>query len=102
MSPTSGHPAMRNVATGLFLSAALLTVHAAQAADPAPALDGAELFATHCAICHNSAYLARRVQRAADPDPARAQMAAFLSRHGRFDATADRAIIQYLATSSFR
>lgn len=109
---------MPNVTKALFLIAALLTVHAAQAADattsiapavsgsarpdPGAALDGAQLFATHCAMCHKAAELARRVQSAADPETARADVAAFLTRHGRSDTTADGTIIDYLTSSSFR
>jgi mono/diheme cytochrome c family protein len=99
-----------------ILIAAFLAIHTAQAADPAtgtepglpgsgpaelhtapPALDGAQLFATHCAMCHKPAELARRLQSAADPMAAKAEMAAFLTRHGRSDAAADAAIIDYLA-----
>ena len=109
---------MANAATPLILIAVFLAVHAAQAADPAtsngsdasgsarpepdiapPALDGAQLFATQCAMCHKPAELARRLQGAADPKAARADMAAFLARHGRSDADADAAIIDYLANS---
>ena len=109
---------MANAANPLILIAVFLAVHAAQAADPAtsnesdasgsartepdiapPALDGAQLFATHCAMCHKPAELARRLQGAADPKAARADMAAFLARHGRSDADADAAIIDYLANS---
>ena len=107
---------MANAAKTLI--SAFLAVPAAQAADPAnrtepggsgptrpepdtapPALDGAQLFATHCAMCHKPAELARRLQGAADPKAARADMAAFLARHGRSDADADAAIIDYLANS---
>ena len=110
---------MANAAKTLILISAFLAVHAAQAADPAiriepavsgsgavelittpPALDGAQLFATHCAMCHKPAELARRLQSAADPEAARAEMAAFLARHGRSDAAADTAIIDYLANST--
>jgi hypothetical protein len=101
-----------------ILIAAVLAIHTAQAADPAtstepamsgsgaaelhtapPALDGAQLFATHCAMCHKPAELARRWQTATDPKAAGAHMAAFLARHGRSDADADAAIIDYLANS---
>ena len=101
------------------LIAALLAIHTAQAADPAirtepavsgsapaeldttpPALDGAQLFATHCAMCHKPAGLARRLQSGADPEAARGEMAAFLARHGRSDAAADTVIIDYLANST--
>jgi mono/diheme cytochrome c family protein len=107
---------MRNVAKALILIAAFLAVHAAQAADPAagvalgtsgsgrpkpetapPALDGAQLFATHCAMCHRPADLAERLRSAADPEAARSKMAGFLARHGRSDAAADAAIIDWLA-----
>jgi mono/diheme cytochrome c family protein len=102
---------MANAANTLILIAVFVAVHAAQAADPAtsngsdasgsarpepdiapPALDGAQLFATHCAMCHKPAELARRLQGAADPKAARADMAAFLARHGRSDADADAAM----------
>jgi hypothetical protein len=43
--------------------------------------------------------LARPLQDAADPDGASANMAAFLAPHGRCDAAADMAIIDYLAHS---
>ena len=100
----------------LVLIAAFLAGQPVHAADPAsrtepkssgpasaqPAPDGARLFATHCAICHQPADLARRLQAATDPAAARVDMAAFLARHGRSDATADGAIIDYLATASFR
>lgn len=107
---------MPNVAKVLSLIAALLTFHAAQAADPTtmigpgvsasarpepdaapPALDGVELFATHCAMCHKPAELSRRLQSAADPEAARVDMAAFLARHGRSDPNADAAIIDFLS-----
>ena len=110
---------MANAANTPILIAAFLAIHTAQAADPAtsnepavsgsgaaeldtapPALDGAQLFATHCAMCHKPAELARRLQGAADPKAARADMAAFLARHGRSDADADAAIIDYLANST--
>jgi mono/diheme cytochrome c family protein len=64
-----------------------------------PALDGAQLFATHCAMCHKPEELARPLQDAADPDGASANMAAFLAPHGRCDAAADMAVIDYLAHS---
>jgi len=93
---------MPNAAKTALLIGAALAIHTAQAADPAtstapPALDGAQLFATHCAMCHKPAELARRLQSAADPKAARADMATFLARHGRSDADADVAIIDYLA-----
>ena len=88
---------MANAANTLILIAVFVAVHAAQAADPATsnesdasgsarpepdiaplALDGAQLFATHCAMCHNPAELARRLEGAADPKAATADMAAFL------------------------
>ena len=102
---------MANAANTLILIAVFVAVHAAQAADPAtgsgiaelhtapPGLNGAQLFATHCAMCHKPAELARPLQGAADPKAARADMAAFLARHGRSDADADAAIIDYLANS---
>ena len=108
---------MPNAAKSLIAIAAFLAVHAAQAAGPAsrtepdavtagpdpnsapPAPDGAQLFATHCAMCHKPAELARRVQSAADPKAASAAMAAFLARHGRSAADARTAIIDYLANS---
>ena len=91
-------------AKAALLIAAVLANHTAQAADPATstAPDGARLFAAHCAMCHQPADLARRLQSAADPAAARAEMAAFLARHGRSDATADGAIIDYLASGTFR
>ncbi len=110
---------MRNVARALILTAALLSVHASEAADPTasvqpdptgsgpanpntapPAADGAQLFATYCATCHKPADLARRLQGAADSEAARAKMTAFLAGHGRSDAQADAAIIDYLANRS--
>ena len=88
---------MPNAAEAALLVAAALAIQTAWAADPAiriepavsgsgavelntapPALDGAQLFATHCAMCHKPAELARRLQSAADPEAARAEMAAFL------------------------
>jgi mono/diheme cytochrome c family protein len=110
---------MANAAKVLFLIAALAGVHAAQAADQAsgtgpdasarsepdpmpPEPNGAELFRTHCAMCHQPAELAGGLRSAADPEAARAGMARFLARHGRSDAAADEAIIGYLATSTFR
>jgi mono/diheme cytochrome c family protein len=110
---------MPNAAEAALLVAAALAIQTAWAADPAiriepavsgsgavelntapPALDGAQLFATHCAMCHKPAELARRLQSAADPEAARAEMAAFLARHGRSNAAADTAIIDYLANST--
>jgi mono/diheme cytochrome c family protein len=92
-------------AKAALLIAAVLAIHTAQAADPAtstapPALNGAQLFATHCAMCHKPAELARRLQSAPDPEAARADMAAFLAGHGRSDADADAAIIDYLANTT--
>ena len=100
----------------LVLIAAFLTGQPVQAADPAsrtepkssgpasaqPAPDGARLFARDCAMCHKPAELAGRLQGATNPAADRADMAAFLARHGRCDAIADAAIIDYLATASFR
>jgi mono/diheme cytochrome c family protein len=100
----------------LVLIAAFLTGQPVHAADPAsrtepkssgpasaqPAPDGARLFARDCAMCHKPADLARRLQSAADPAAARVDMAEFLARHGRSDATADGAIIDYLASGIFR
>ena len=88
----------------LILITAVLAIPTARAADPATstataALNGAQLFATHCAMCHKPAELARRLQSAADPKAAWADMATFLARHGRSDAAADAAIINYLARS---
>ena len=79
---------MANVVKTLILGAAVLAIQTAQAADPAtstapPALNGAQLFATHCAMCHKPAELARRLQSAPDPKSARADMASFLAGHGR-------------------
>jgi hypothetical protein len=110
---------MPNVANAAILITAFLGTHTAQAADAAtstepamsgsapaelhtapPALDGAQLFGTHCVMCHKPAELARCLQSAADPEATRADMAAFLARHGRSDAAADAAIFDYLATSS--
>ena len=109
---------MPNAAEAALLVAAAVAIQTAWAADPAiriepavsgsgavelntapPALDGAQLFATHCAMCHKSAELARRLQSAADPKAARADIATFLARHGRSDADADGAIIDYLANT---
>ena len=103
-----------NAAKALILIAGCLAGHGAPAADPAaglesaaaarpeaavalPAPDGAQVFATHCAMCHKPAALARRLQDAADPEAATADLAIFLTRHGRSDAAADQAIIDYLA-----
>ena len=100
----------------LVLIAAFLAGQPVHAADPASrtepkssgpatasaAPDGARLFTTHCAMWHKPAELAGRLQGATNPAAARADMAAFLARHGRSDATADGAIIDYLATASFR
>lgn len=63
---------------------------------------GAQLFATHCAMCHKPTDLARRLQAAIDPAAARIDMAAFLARHGRSDAFGDGAIIDYLTSGAFR
>jgi mono/diheme cytochrome c family protein len=112
---------MANTVQALMLIAALLAGEPVHAADPAsrtepessgpvhaeaetaaPAPDGAQLFARHCAMCHKPADLAPRLQAAIDPVAAQANMAAFLARHGRSDATADEAIIEYLAIGSFR
>ena len=106
---------MPNAATVAIAIAALLAGQAAHAADPAvsgaaqpepdaaaPALPGAELFATYCATCHKPASLARGLQSAPDPESARAEIAAFLTRHGRSDGDVDAAIVDYLARSSFR
>lgn len=110
---------MPNLANPAILIAAFLAIHTAQAADPEaginpavsvtaaaephtppPAPDGAQLFATHCAMCHRPAELARRLQSAADPMAARAAIAGFLAPHGRSDADADAAIIDYLANTT--
>jgi mono/diheme cytochrome c family protein len=110
---------MPNAAKAALLIAAALAIQSACAADPAiriepavsgsgavelnaapPSIDGAQLFATHCAMCHKPAELARRLQSAPDPKAARADMAAFLARHGRSDAAADAAIIDYLANTT--
>lgn len=104
-----------------ILITAVLAIHTARAADPAiriepavsgpapaelntapPSTEGAQLFATHCATCHKLAELAQRLQSTADPKAARADMAILLAGHGRSDADADVAIIDYLASSSFR
>lgn len=91
---------VRTAAKVLLPLGALIVSHATPAADPAPpAADGAQLFATHCGMCHRSAELARDLQSAADLEAARAAMAAFLAGHGRSDAAADAAIIEYLADS---
>ena len=105
---------MPNAAKTLTLIATFLAVHTAQAADQAtgteaavsasapapPPMDGAQLFASHCAMCHKPAELARRLQGATDPEAARASMLAFLSRHARADPDADAAIVDYLAQIS--
>lgn len=106
---------MPNATTLAIAIAALPAGHAAPAVDPAasearrpepdaatPALTGAELFATYCATCHKPANLARGLQSAPDPEAAEAEMAAFLTRHGRSGGDADAAIVDYLARSSFR
>jgi hypothetical protein len=51
-------------------------------------------------MCHRPAELARRLQSATDPMAARAAMAGLLARHGRSDADADAAIIDYLANTT--
>jgi mono/diheme cytochrome c family protein len=69
--------------------------------EPAKApLDGAQLFTTHCAMCHQRAALARRLQMAPGPEGANAKLASFLAHHSRSDAAANAAIIDYLATPS--
>jgi hypothetical protein len=47
-------------------------------------------------MCHKPADLARRVGSAADRDTGRAATATFLAHHGRADAAADAAIIDWL------
>jgi cytochrome c553 len=59
--------------------------------------DGAVLFATRCARCHEAPKLAARLQETPDPAGARARMTAFLGRHGGTDAEADAAIIEFLS-----
>jgi mono/diheme cytochrome c family protein len=112
---------MAKAVKALILIAAVLAGQPVHAADPAsgtepessgparaepdttpPAPHGAQLFARHCAMCHKPADLARRLQAAIAPAAARVDMAAFLARHGRSDATADGAIIDYLASGTFR
>jgi hypothetical protein len=112
---------MAKAVKALILIAAVLTSQPVQAADLAsgtepessaparaeldtmpPAPQGAQLFARHCAMCHKPADLAPRLQAAIEPAAAEANMAAFLARHGRSDATADAAIIEYLASGTFR
>jgi mono/diheme cytochrome c family protein len=107
---------MRSALTTMVLLAALTSVQATQAAGPEgdgepgpgqdcpdpmsapPALDGAELFGQHCAMCHKPGdVVARKIQGAPDPDAARSATMTFLARHGRCDAAADQAIIDYLA-----
>jgi mono/diheme cytochrome c family protein len=102
----------------LILTAALLSVHPAQAADPtvgaqpdptgsgpassktaAPAPDGAQLFASNCGSCHQPADLAGRLKNAADPEAAREKMTAFVAHHRKIGAEADAAIIDWLANS---
>jgi mono/diheme cytochrome c family protein len=68
--------------------------------EPATAFDGAQLFTTHCAMCHQRATLARRLQTPLGPEGAKAKMASFLAHHSRSDAAANAAIIDYLATPS--
>jgi len=96
---------MATAVKALILITAVLAIPTARAADPATstataALNGAQLFATHCAMCHKPAELARRLQSAPDPMAARTDMAAFLASHGRSDADADAAIIDYLANTT--
>jgi mono/diheme cytochrome c family protein len=112
---------MSKLVEGLTLLAVCLPVHAMQAADPAgrveggavvpasaqpdatlPASDPATLFAQHCAVCHKPADLVRRVQGAGDPETAKASLTTFLARHGRADAAADAAIIDWLLNSGTR
>jgi hypothetical protein len=108
------------LAEGLMLLA-LLTAPLAQAADPAsrneggavvppsaqphavgPTPDGATLFTQHCAMCHKPADLARRIQREADRDAARAATVTFLAHHARADPTADATIVDWLLSGSTR
>jgi mono/diheme cytochrome c family protein len=112
---------MSKLAKGLILLAALLTAPKVQATDPArpfeggavapasaqpdptlPAPDGATLFAQHCAVCHKQADLVRRVQGAGDAETAKASLTTFLGRHGRADAAADAAIIDWLLNGNPR
>ena len=65
-----------------------------------PAPDAATLFAQHCAVCHKPADLVRRAQGAGDAEMAKASLTTFLARHGRADATADAAIIDWLLHGS--
>jgi mono/diheme cytochrome c family protein len=109
---------MRNFAQALILTAILLSVQTAQAADPtvgaqpdptgsgsansktaAPAPDGAQLFASDCASCHKPADLAGRLKSAADPEAAKEKMTAFVAHHRKIGAEADAAIIDWLAGS---
>jgi mono/diheme cytochrome c family protein len=109
---------MKNLAKALILSAALLSVHAAQAADPtvggqpdptgsgpassktaAPAPDGARLFASNCASCHKPEKLAGHLHGAADPAAAKEKITAFVAHHRKIGAEAGAAIVDWLATS---
>jgi mono/diheme cytochrome c family protein len=63
-------------------------------------VNGAQLFATHCAMCHRAPELAARLQEAPDRPGTEAKMTAFLIRHGRSDTEADAAILQFLASQS--
>ena len=111
---------MLKLAKGVTLLAAFLPAQVVQAADPAsqiepgavapgspepnapPAPDGAKLFGTHCAMGHKPADLVPRVRSAPDRETARAAMATFLARHGRSDAAADAAIMDWLMNGSTR
>ncbi len=91
------------IAAIVFLSRA-----AAQNPDalPPPALEdcpadgktlrAAEHFAQYCGGCHVAEQLAAAAQKTGDRDRAKAEMAAFLARHGSCSAPIDRAIADYL------
>jgi mono/diheme cytochrome c family protein len=98
---------MANAVRALTFIAALLAWQPAYGADPASRTEldasgpaepdttpaapgGAQLFATHCAMCHKPADLARRLQAAIEPAAAKADMALFLAHHGRIGSPTGR------------
>lgn len=93
---------------GACLVFALFTAPAAQHAPRASAEDGdglaalgAELYALHCASCHEPAEMVDVLHAGAEREAAQAALRDFLATHGGSDAEEDRAIVEWLAREAW-
>lgn len=93
---------------GACLVFALFTAPASPEARTAGAQDeaglaalGAELYALHCAACHEVAEMVEILHEGPERQAATSSMRDFLATHGGSDAGEDRAIVEWLAREAW-